>query len=293
MAATAPLLNVVVPESTTSALSAAGVPVSALFHRVGSVIPEGQELLYARPDDPVQDVLELMASHGYSQIPLRAVPGAEIRGVFSYRSFAQHAIPRQKMRGGIVALPVEAFAEQPKPFIDPSQELTEIFDVLDAKEFALVGTPRDVLALVTATDVLRWLYALSEPFVLFGEIERALRQLVDHRLSASVITECARRAFGHLYKGRSEPLPTQLHDMSLDELRLLVINGDNWQCLGGVLGPNREWAASQLGGLPNLRNDVFHFRRDLDQEELEQIVQARIWLLGRVAGLPPRLGSEL
>src|SRR5215210_2963513 len=128
-------LKVVVPESTAEALVAAGVPVSSLFHRVGSVTPEAQQIVYAAPDEPVGRVLEVMGRHGFSQVPLRAREGAEVRGVFSYRSFTQRVASSLKLRGEIVEWPVEALAEDPRPFVDPTEELVEIFGVLDAREF--------------------------------------------------------------------------------------------------------------------------------------------------------------
>jgi CBS domain-containing protein len=250
-------------------------------------MPEAQELFYAAPDDPVGRVLEEMALHGFSQVPIRARAGAEVRGVFSHRSFAQRVTSSLKLRGEIVEWPVEALAEDPRPFVDPTEELVEIFDVLDAKEFALVGTPRNLFGIVTATDVLRWLHDLAQPFVLFGEIEKSLRQLVAHRLDHDGIAAAARTALSKDYIGREERLPLVLEDMSLGELYSLVIHGENWRQLDPVLGTSREWAISHLNGLSTLRNHVFHFRRDLDSDELDQVLAARRWLLTRVDALEP------
>ena len=70
--------------------------------------------------------------------------------------------------------------------------------------------------------------------------------------------------------------------MSFDELRLLVIDGRNWPLLEPALGRNIEMAKMKLAPLPTLRNDVFHFRRDLEAADLNTIRTAREWLLGRL-----------
>jgi CBS domain-containing protein len=267
-------------------LAQAAVPVASLFHRVGSVLPEDQNLVVAAPDDLAGDVLAVMGEHGYSQVPVRA--GAEVIGVFSYRSFARNAPRYHHLRKPLVELPIEAFVEGPFPLIDPADELSDIFDALDVLGFVLVGSRSRLEGIVTPGDVLRWLHEHTEPFVRLSEIERSLRQIVRHKLAPGDIADCARRALKAKYTERPDAIPVELDEMTLDELRLVVTNGDNWKLLEPALGRNRDIARGYLDDLPDLRNDVFHFRRELEADEREKISAARWWLLTRVSALGVR-----
>ena len=52
-----------------------------LFHRVGRILPEDQELFTVTPDTHVRDALALMKKHIISQVPI--VAGDDVLGVFS------------------------------------------------------------------------------------------------------------------------------------------------------------------------------------------------------------------
>ena len=61
-------------------------PLSRLFHRVWTVLPQPQKIVDVSPDDAVGDALAKMAEHDFSQLPVRV--GNQVLGAFSYRSFA-------------------------------------------------------------------------------------------------------------------------------------------------------------------------------------------------------------
>ena len=50
-----------------------------LFHRVGQILPEEQELITIPPETTAREALELMQKHNFSQIPVTA--GNEVLGV--------------------------------------------------------------------------------------------------------------------------------------------------------------------------------------------------------------------
>ncbi len=256
-------------------------PLASLFHRVWSVLPSDQDIVDASPDDAVGDALARMAEHDFTQLPVRA--GVQVLGVFSYRSFARRAPEQveQMQRTPLREMPVEGFIDRPV-FVSPYAELPELFDVLDTEDAVFVGDERRLEGIVTTVDILRWLHNLAEPFVRLGEIERSLREIVVRRLSAEQIQECAERTLGQNYEGRRDRLPRRVEAMSFDELRLMVIDGRNWRLLQPALGQHIEMAKMKLAPLPALRNDVFHFRRDLEAADLTTIRTAREWLLTRL-----------
>jgi CBS domain-containing protein len=266
-----------------------GSVLTRLFHRVNSVIPEDQEVVMVESSTTVADALVLLERHRFSQVAV--VRGAEVLGSFSYRSFAQRAIELQGVRYRLEELPVEEFMEA-LDIAHATAELASIFDALDRDDAVLVGAPNDLQAIVTPMDVLHYLYRLAEPYVQLGEIERSLRMVVIDSVGDQELAECARRALAQAYKGREADLPTQVEAMTLRELVSIVRDTRNWPHFEPLLGSRRELVAARLSPPSELRNDVFHFRRELSDEDREKIAVARNWLLGRLRGTPLAEGTH-
>jgi CBS domain-containing protein len=266
-----------------------GQLLTRLFHRVNSVIPEDQELVTVDPQMPVAEALVLLQRNRFSQVPV--VRGVEVLGSFSYRSFTRAAIGLQEQRYRLEELPVEEFMED-LDTVYATAELTSVFDALDRDDAVLIGAPDDLQAIVTPMDVLRYLYRLAEPYVQLGEIERSLRMVVVASVDGQELAECARRALASTYEAREADLPTEAKAMTLGELVAIVRDSRNWPHFEPLLGSRRQLVAARLSPLPQLRNDVFHFRRELTDEDRENITVARNWLLGKLRGTPLPEGAH-
>jgi CBS domain-containing protein len=266
-----------------------GSVLTRVFHRVNSVIPETQEVVTVEPSMTVADALVLLERNRFSQVPV--VRGVEVLGSFSYRSFALGAIELQDRRYRLEELQVGEFMEH-LDIAHVTEELPSIFDALDRDDAVLIGAPSDLQAVVTPMDMLRYLYRLAEPYVQLGEIERSLRMVVDDSVDGQELAECARRALAQGYEGREADLPTRVEAMTLDELVSIIRNTRNWPHFERLLGSRREPFMARLSPLPALRNDVFHFRRELTEEDRAKIAVARNWLLGKLRGTPLAEGSH-
>ena len=253
--------------------------VGELFNRVNSLIPEEQEVVSVGPDTPVREALDLMRQRNFSQLPI--IVGQQVLGIFSYRSFAQGAPALQRGRERLEELPVEEFLEVPA-WARASDELEDLLPDLDRYDAVCVGDQENLQGIVTAVDLARFLERLSVPFVRFQEIELTLRALVKARINADIVEECAHEALTEMYADRPDGPPERLEDMTLAELIRLVGDGHTWPHLNGGLGASRERTAARLKALPSLRNDVFHFRRALTDDELDVVSGARDWLLRRL-----------
>jgi CBS domain-containing protein len=263
--------------------SSGGSVLTRLFHRVNSVIPEAQEVVTVDPSTTVAAALVLLERHRFSQVPV--VRGVEVLGSFSYRSFARRAIELPRGPYRLEQLPVEEFTED-LDIAHATAELVSVFEALDRDDAVLIGAPNDLQAIVAPMDVLRYLYRLAEPYVQLGEIERSLRMVVAASVDGEELAECARRALERLYEGREAELPIQAEAMTLGELVAIVRDGRNWKHFEPLLGSQRELVAARLRPLPDLRNDVFHFRRELTDEDRMTIAVARNWLLSKLRGAP-------
>jgi predicted transcriptional regulator len=246
--------------------------VSELFHRINRIIPEKQHLLVIPPDTSVREAVTLMHSHGYSQVPV--VAGGEVLGVFSYRSFSESAAAlslqdwtQQRCAPG--DLSVDEFLE-PFEFARVTDEMQNVFDAMDRDNGVLIGSPEQLQGILTPTDFLRYLYKVASPFVMVSEIELALRALIQLAVSEEELALCISRSLSQLY-GESE-LPSALGQMTFDNYQILIAHSENWPKFEAILGGTRTRTSAKLKEIGGLRNDLFHFKRELalqDHETLE------------------------
>lgn len=137
--------------------------VSAVFHQINRIIPENQVVLSIDPTCSAREAIALMRQHGYSQLPV--VAGGEVLGVFSFRSYALATaafnideLSRQKSAPG--DLQVDDLMEQFE-FARVTQEMSRVFDAMDRDNGVLIGTPDNLLGVLTPMDFLRYLYRVA------------------------------------------------------------------------------------------------------------------------------------
>ncbi len=253
------------------------VSLTAVFHRLNSVLPENQRMVTVTPETKASEALQVMRQHGFSQLPV--IVGNEVLGLFSYRSFG-HAV---------LAVPAEAGSRPTSPldltvdeciekaeFARVTDEFSRWFDALDSHDAVVVGEPDRLLGIVTAMDVLRYLYGVASPFVMVAEIELAIRALIRCAADETVLTECARTALSSTYE--PEPPPIELEEMTFHDYLQIIGDGRNWSHFEAVFGGTRQRTRARLEQMNKLRNSVFHFRK-VTPEEYERLADHRDWML--------------
>jgi predicted transcriptional regulator len=254
--------------------------VSELFHQINRVLPADQNLLTLPPEMCAREAIGLLWKHRFSQAPV--VEGGSVLGVFSFRSFARRAaefelkdLLQQKNAPGdfLVEDCVEQF-----DFARVTNEMQQVFDAMERDNGVLVGTPERLQGILTPMDFLRYLYKLASPFVLVSEIELALRALIRLALTPDQLSECALRSLRQHFE-TADKVPRTLEAMTFDNYRQLIAHGDNWPLFAPILGANRNRAAAKLKEIGDLRNDLFHFKREISVEDHEVLSEHRNWLL--------------
>lgn len=245
-----------------------------IFHRVNRVLPEDQEVLTIPPDMKAAAALALMCKHSYSQLPV--VVGESVLGVFSYRSFAHEAAKMESGRSVDGDLTVEEFLEEPT-YARVTDEFAALIEHLNREDAVLIGDPERLQGIVTALDVLRYLYRVASEFVLLEEIELALRALIRMALDERGLAECVSQSLSSLYK--RDQIPSQLEEMTFNDYLQVVSNGRNWARFEATFGGSRERVRARLKPVCELRNDVFHFKREISVSDHEKLCSCRDWLL--------------
>lgn len=228
-----------------------------------------------------------MKEFGYSQLPV--LHNDEVVGVFSHRSFADGVLDlegEKKLRAE--DLPVLDFVEQ-LSFSDVQAEVDEILDRLDTDNAVLIGSPRALVGIATPMDALRYFHRLTSAFLVLQEIERAIRVLLGYVYSDDDLKEAVARS-APTHQPEHGRAPTRIEDLSFGEYVQLIGNKETWAQLQDVFGTSRELVLAKLRPINQLRNDAFHFRRELVKDDYDRLTSARGWLRLRlvVAGARAR-----
>jgi predicted transcriptional regulator len=260
--------------------------VTELFHRLNSVLPVDQEIVSVLPETPVQEALNLLSEHGFSQLPVMI--GDQVLGLFSYRSFAKAVV---KLSGEVKnnklnpqELYVEDCIERPS-FARVTDEFNAWFDAIDKQDAVLVGEPDRLQGIVTAMDILRYLYGVASPFVLIAEIELSLRALIRLAVDKNGLIECAKTS---LKNYSEDKLPIDLEDMTFNDYVQIVGDGRNWERFQPIFKGSRVSSRAKLEQVRDLRNDIFHFRREITEEEYEALAALRDWMLMKATAAEAR-----
>jgi hypothetical protein len=114
-----------------------------------------------------------------------------------------------------------------------------------------------------------------------SEIELALRALIRIALTPEQLADAAKRCLSSAYGG-DEKVPTILEDMTFDNYQSLVSHGETWKDIEAMFGGTRTRAVAKLKEVGAIRNDLFHFRRQITMEDHETLAVHRNWLLNKI-----------
>lgn len=260
--------------------------VTGMFHRLNSVLPADQQLISVLPETPVQEALDLLRNHGFSQLPV--IVGQQVLGLFSYRSFSQAVIKLSQDARNQRFNPLEMFVEDciDRPtYARVTDEFRTWFDAIDKQDAVLVGDPNRLQGIVTAMDILRYLYGVASPFVLIAEIELSLRGLIRMAVDRDELIACAKACLKHYPEGK---VPTDLEHMTFNDYVQIIGDGRNWDHFQPIFKGNRVRTRAKLERAGELRNDVFHFRREITVEVYEELSALRDWMLLKATAVEAR-----
>lgn len=103
--------------------------------------------------------------------------------------------------------------------------------------------------------------------------------MISVAVEDKLLIDCAKRAL--LSKYSEDRIPTTVGEMEFNDYIQLVGNGDSWQHFELVFGGMRETVRAKLEDIRDLRNSIFHFKRELTWEDHEKLAQYRDWVLMR------------
>lgn len=264
--------------------------LAELFHLVRSLVPAGQQVVTASPNMTVAQAIRLMLKHNFSQLPV--VEGKAVLGVFSFRSLARTLLKMKTLSQDFSELPVDEFREQ-LHFVQPPDNWEDILDDLGRDDGVLVGHRERLEGILTPMDVLLYLRDIASPFVMLAEMELSLRRIIQGCLNEEELQSCIASSLSSKYP--PEELPRSLSDMTFNDYVQVIECKSTWPYFEEAFGrgePSRRRTSSRLKEIRDLRNDVFHFRRALTEDDRELLDERREWLRTKTRAFEERKAAR-
>lgn len=222
-------------------------------HRLGRLKAANRKPESVAPTEILDVAVTVMLANDFSQLPVMQ-GDRTVKGMITWTS-----IGSRLALGKACQTVQDCMEEHHELRYDAS--LFEAVRVIAEHECVLVRDRESkVTGLVTGADISEQFHLLAEPFLLLGEIENHIRELIVPRFNASDLAT----AKDPSDNGRSI---TDVSDLTFGEYVRLLENEGRWQKLG--LKSDRRTFIEQLKRIRDIRNDVMHFDPDgITPEEL-------------------------
>lgn len=208
---------------------------------VGNLPSALSDVVSVPPTATFEQAITVMVLNGYSQLAVLA-GSHSLRGAVTWQSIAhaRHANPNASFADAIVPAREARY----------DQELIEILPDLETSDFVFVRDEKNAVAgIVTTADVVGVYRELATPFLLIGELDQILRQLIARIFTIEeVISLCDPDGL--------RPIRA-FDDLEMGDYQRVLENRERWQKLGWPL--DRVTFIKRLDELRIIRNNVMHF----------------------------------
>lgn len=238
-------------------------------YRISRLAAANTELVSIKPDGTLEEAITLMITNDFSQIPVMQSK-RDCKGVISWRSIGQRLAVGKKM---------ETARELMEPIFQVITSDTSLFKAIPTiveHDYVLVrNSSNEYCGIVTASDLSLQFKQLTEPFLLVGEIEKHLRQILLN-LSLPDIQSC------------KDPNDTtreinSVADLTFGEYCVGFSRHTLWTQLG--LSVHQQTFCKMLEQIRSIRNDIMHFDPDGLEAKNIEVLRSFVRLLQTIKSL--------
>lgn len=225
-------------------------------YRIGRLGVANRPPVSVTPDMTIPEAVTIMLHHDFSQLPVMTSE-REVKGLFSWKSLAGGL-----SQGCAYKFVREAMDEYKDISADAS--LFAAIDAIQEHDCVLVrDSTRKITGIITPYDIGATFGQLSEPFLLLGEIEAHIRNLLRNKFTNDEL------------KNVGDPKDSTRQIESVDDLTFgdyvrLLENPDRWFKTG--LQVDRVVFNRELDNVRRIRNEVMHFDPEgIDTADLKSL----------------------
>lgn len=233
-------------------------------YRVSRLAAANKGVVSVKPGADIKSVVTLMLMNDYSQIAVMQ-DDRNVKGIVSWASIGAKLM----LSGQSDKLVVNDFMASAS-ILDHSDLISEAIRVICDKGFILVrGPEKNITGIVTASDLSFQLQNFSEPFLILGEIEFYIRNIIDSHFQVEEVVNNLRGDRGRQIEN--------LSDMTFGDYIFFLQNPHNWGRLG--MNIDRVMFCEKLNEIRIIRNQVMHFDPDgLEDDQMESLKEFFLFL---------------
>ncbi len=235
--------EITIQSDSEAEFSDAGREPDDSTHRIGTLEAANRKPVRVNPEQSINVATTLMHLNGFSQLPVMKTDH-KVDGIISWKSIGIQASLGKDCK-------------KVSHCMEPAQEtsintpLLDVIGTITEHGYVLVrGASNEISGIVTESDLSRQFMTLAGPFLLIGEIEGHLRQLIHNKFTVDELQEA-----NNELKDRRAIVGSA--DLTLGGYCRLLENKGNWEKLNVEV--DRHEFVSQIDEVRKLRNDVMHF----------------------------------
>jgi hypothetical protein len=254
------------------------------FGPAREILPESQRLECLSPADSLLVALERLCEAGFNQAPVR--DASECISVLRFFQVVQQLLEQKWFRDRLHNMPVRNHVDLSPRYIGMDDWVDVGFD-WQSDDLALVGSPRDVQGMLTATDILGRLTDYAQAVVHLEAIEFDTRAHFDLLLPLPESGALVLQALA--VEGKEPPRQLRTYDhLNFGHYSLIFGREATFERLQPACIWDRAQLARRVQRVGELRNTLLHFRgcasaREVD--ELESFAKRAALALARAEAL--------
>ena len=210
-------------------------------YHVSHLMAAHKNVVSVTPDTTLTEATTKMLFNSFDQLPVMTGPRS-VKGLVSWKSIG---------RGAATGKQCETVAECMDPASEIAQDdsLFEAIRIIQNNECVIVrDRTQEVCGILTASDVASQFNEISEPFLLIGEIENLIRNMIATHFTLDDIRTVHREGDKSI---------NDVSDMTFGQYLRLLENHSNWGKMN--LSIDRVFFVNKLDEVREARNDVMHF----------------------------------
>lgn len=215
-------------------------------NRIGRLTSANKPPVYVAPDATIEQAITVMLTNDYSQLPVMTSE-RDVKGMFSWKSVGTRLALAQECKS--VRECMDGHSE-----VSSDDSLFAAINEIVQNECVLVrDSANKICGIITTSDLSVQFRQLGEPFLLLGEIENHIRELVGGKFTKGELQEVRDPE-------DSARKIEDVADLTLGEYLRLLEDPKKWGKIGIKI--DRQTFVKHLDEIRRIRNDVMHFDPD-------------------------------
>lgn len=234
------------------------------FYTIGEVLdnrggpgPTNPETVEAESDCEI--ALRKMIEKDFSQIPVEK--DGRVVGVITPKSLRRSVMMLDR---NVRETKAETIAEEPARFVSQDEDIYDLFEIFATENYVLVGNEKNLIGIITHYDIFYFVKEKIEPFLLIGDVERKIRSVVQRNYGDAVDEKIS-----ETFDGRSLDEPDGIDMFNFEQYKAFI--NINWGDLGEEFPEEKDFIGKMLNEVQDIRNAVFHFRREAGRMDKEKL----------------------